>query len=156
MTKCATENHIANYHFLMELLFSDMELFLWLVLYLILECCKSKHCYDGDIQSFGNTIFDPNEENNFVVFDGIFGLFFVHFLTKTKYRHHAEMLVNSCTSLFLLNITIISPVHILPYHEYHLSLYEKFSKKKMENFQLVTTCRENASFQQFKPLFLFF
>ena len=81
-TKCATESHIANYQFVMESLFSDMESFLWLVLCLIVEYYKSKQCFDGDIQSFESTIFDPNEENNFVVFDGIFGLFFVCFSTK--------------------------------------------------------------------------
>ena len=74
-TKCATESRVANYQFVMELLFSDMESLLWLVLCLIVECHKSKLCFDKDIQSFESTIVDPNEENNFVVFDGIFGLF---------------------------------------------------------------------------------
>ena len=67
----------------MESLFSDMELFPWFVLCLIVEYYKSKQRFDEDIQSFESTIFDPNEENNFVVFDGIFGLFFVSFSTKT-------------------------------------------------------------------------
>ena len=89
------------------------------------------------------------------MFDGIFGLFFVRFSTKTAHRHRAEILVNSYASLILLNITIISPIRIPPYHENCLSSYEKFSKKKMEIFQLFTTCGENASFQHFKPLFLF-
>ena len=155
LTKCTTESCVANYQFVMESLFSDMESILWLVLCLIVEYYKSKLCFDEDIQSFEDTIFNQNEENNFVVFDGIFGLFFVRFLTKTKHRHHAELLVNSCASLFLLNITIISPVRIPPYHKNRLSSYENFLKKKMEIFQLFTTCGENASFQHFKPLFLF-
>ena len=81
-TKCATESRVANYQFVMESLFSDMELLLWLVLCLIVECHNSKQRFDKDIQFFESTIFDPNEENNFVVFDGIFGLFFVCFSTK--------------------------------------------------------------------------
>ena len=131
-----TENHIANYHFLTGSLFSDMELFLWFVLCLIVECCKSKHCFDEDIQSFESTIFDLNNENNFDVFDGIFGLFYVCFSTKAVHRHCSEILVNSYASLFLLNISIISPVCILLYHKIVCHCTRNFWKEK----QKISTC----------------